>query len=160
MTVAEKLTAIAENMQKVFDAGKAEGSAGGGKVAFFDLEKLDEYEVIESQNFALVKFSDEAPTIDELMGGFFGMIMSLKDTSGDTVDRFIQITDSDPNIIIVSEISSAMLYESVYVLSTAGAEAFSVEIGTPVTAGVYAAFFYPALLPTFEDAKIALVWGV
>lgn len=140
--------------------GGGGGSAVGVKSAVFDFAKLNEYEVINNEYFTLVKFSDEVPTIDELMGGFYGASVLLKGSTDGVIERFIQITDSDPKIQIISEISSVMIYETVYVLSAAGAEAFSAELGMPITSGVYEVFTYAAPLSMFEDAKSALIWGV
>ena len=73
MSIADKLQALAENVQKVYDAGYAAGrtvtitwdGATGGKDAF----AFDDHEIL--YNRAYYKVSDLVPTSEQLEGGTY-----------------------------------------------------------------------------------------
>lgn len=139
MTVAEKLTAIAENMQKVFAAGKAEGSGGGGKIAVFDLAKCDEYEKIElGPAQTMIKLSDEVPTYDELCGGLYLYCARVSFSPGSSLSgEYIWYLNDGNHLTVEAEAGVAMVEDHMMVLSAAAAEIVSSEIGVQVTHGIY-----------------------
>lgn len=137
--------------------------AGGAKVAYFNFtpDKLDEYENVYMGIGYLVKVSDEVPTYDELLGGYWAGSLNIG-PDGEDIATFSRLTeDASSGLVrqIDGGVEGIIIGGVLMVISPDVVEVFKTQMGITLTAGIWVNLA-EAPISMYNKVQALLVWGV